>query len=224
MPPPVPRRCSGDRCSSSARKPVAQRITAAARKLPSASLTPSGSIREHLPPVQGAARGSRTQRGRPDKTRDRHHALRRESLADPFFDQGDGIMARLPVKLGVPPHRLPAGKPAGGGHLGYFVQQPDGGNSAAHHDDVLPAEFLGRHVVGHVQLPAPEAGLSRVDRPERPGPRAGGVDDRPRGPAARGCVDPKAPRRAVIFTGHRTDLHGPQDIQPEPALIVTEVA
>ena len=39
-------------------------------------------------------------------------ALRRQALAHPLLDEGDGVVAGLPVERGVPPDRFPAGEPA----------------------------------------------------------------------------------------------------------------
>ena len=81
------------------------------------------------------------------------HALGRQPLPHAFFHEGDGVVPGLGVEGGVPPFRFAAGKPAGGGDLRDLVQQPDGGNTPAHHNDVQAAELLGGDVVGHMQLP-----------------------------------------------------------------------
>ena len=98
---------------------------------------------EHGVPVQDAARCGGAQGRRPDQSRHGHDALRREALAHPLLNEGDGVVAGLPVEGGLAPDRFPAGEPRGAGDLGDLIEQPDGRDPAADHDDMLAAEFVG---------------------------------------------------------------------------------
>ena len=85
------------------------------------------------------------------------------------------------------------------------------------------AELLRRDVVGDVQLAAAEALLPGVVRPERSRPRAGRVDHIPCRPGSAVRLDQESPARVVVDAAHALHVHGPQDVEREPLLVVGEV-
>ena len=123
----------------------------------------------------------------------------------------------------VPPDRFPAREPACRRDFRDFVQQPDGGNPAAHHDNVEPPKLLGGNIVGYMKLAACERKLARIDRPERPGPGPCGIDDCAGRPAAVGRCNSQPPCRISVFAFDGENPDGPLDGQADLALVGGEV-
>lgn len=207
MPPPAPRSRNGVRWSSAARKPVHQNKMSASNRLPSGQLTPPAMVEERvrrgLPPrsVVSVTGLPLTPASREAREADVLHRF-------PMFAAIDATAA-LPSSLvnsrSTPYRRAPGHPPVLGGHRRDLHQQLHSGDPATDHHHPPAGKPVGARVVVGVQLPTGEVVTTRIPRPERTVPAAGGGNQ---------------PGPVLDHPAHR---HRPADVQRELLLVAGEV-
>src|SRR5665811_1602741 len=86
------------------------------------------------------------------QTRHADHALWPEALPHLLLDERHGGTAFLLAKRPFAPNRRPTSHPDCVRDLGQFAKDLYGRGAAAHHDDALPAEFLGPVEIDGMEL------------------------------------------------------------------------